>query len=324
MANLSELIRTKNVDDFLDTALEQGEIYAYASNHDTGHVPRFCWKPPTAGTACIEIWGPGGSGARMCCCGFGIPGNSGAYARKQLVFSNDNYADSYLCGCIGYSCGNTDLCFRGCSNPTCTLWSTDAGNTTNLICVQGGKGGFAYCSTSTNGYCCFRQGGFCGTDGFNTCCGIICNHRAGDWIPTASGGDTNCPGLISCTQFFRHQPNCPCAEMHMIAGPPGMNATKGIFAYVANDTDSFISQWSGGNGEHQYTIGALSRNPGHGQPWAYCWSGANNCGCYENEGCIIYTPPGHGGRPPHPCAGVRDHGGRGGHGAIRIRFIRAV
>ena len=34
-----------------------------------------CWVAPPAGTATIEIWGAGGSGAEMCCCGFGIAGN---------------------------------------------------------------------------------------------------------------------------------------------------------------------------------------------------------------------------------------------------------
>ena len=36
---------------------------------------------PHGGEATIEMWGAGGSGARMCCCGGGIPGNAAGYSK---------------------------------------------------------------------------------------------------------------------------------------------------------------------------------------------------------------------------------------------------
>jgi hypothetical protein len=32
------------------------------------------------------MWGAAGSGAEMCCCGGGIPGNPGGYARKNNYY----------------------------------------------------------------------------------------------------------------------------------------------------------------------------------------------------------------------------------------------
>jgi hypothetical protein len=54
-----------------------------------------------------------------------------------------------------------------------------------------------------------------------------------------------------------------------------------------------------------------------------CWTGGRSCGCYDGQGCIVFVPPGFPGRPGKGCPDVRDHGGRGGHGAVRIRFVAA-
>ena len=56
-------------------------------------------------------------------------------------------------------------------------------------------------------------------------------------------------------------------------------------------------------------------------PFTACWSGARACGCYEAFGCIPMAPAGMGGYPANVCGDVRDHGGRGGMGAVRIRYI---
>jgi hypothetical protein len=53
-----------------------------------------------------------------------------------------------------------------------------------------------------------------------------------------------------------------------------------------------------------------------------CYNNTRSCGCYNFQGCNVYSPAGHPGGPPHPCPDVRDHAWRGGHGALRIKFIK--
>ena len=54
------------------------------------------------GTVTIEMWGAGGSGAKMCCCGNGLPGNSGSYSKRTITMGTSNY----IYGCVGFACGN--------------------------------------------------------------------------------------------------------------------------------------------------------------------------------------------------------------------------
>ena len=69
MASLKSLLGTKQ-DAFVSVAesnLEKGQIFVY---HDGANYSRiwcgFCFHPDTSGTAVVEAWGPGGSGAEMC------------------------------------------------------------------------------------------------------------------------------------------------------------------------------------------------------------------------------------------------------------------
>ena len=45
------------------------------------YVTDFAGELHGGGEATIEMWGAGGSGARMCCCGGGIPGNAAGYPK---------------------------------------------------------------------------------------------------------------------------------------------------------------------------------------------------------------------------------------------------
>jgi len=72
-----------------------------------------------------------------------------------------------------------------------------------------------------------------------------------------------------------------------------------------------------------YGLNVAGRQPGRGVDGAHsCWTGGRTCGCYDGNGCIPFVPPGFPGLPPFPCGDVRDHAYRGGHGAIRIRFVQ--
>ena len=301
--------------------LETGRIWMYTeTNVRTKLHTGFCWKAPATGTAVIEVWGAGGSGARMCCCGFGLPGNNGAYSKKTITVQSG----CYVCGNIGYSCGNQqDLCFRGCSEPTQVCWF---GNGTNgCICAQGGRGGTSICSTTPSGYCCYTANGFCTTKTLNENCGVVCNFgtttgAAGNAL--AYGGDINRDGCFNCVSFFGCYPSCVCFYHYHMRIPPGFISDKGAVVSYTLDNDNGAHNWSGnGLGGFVSAVNAATRNPVKGSFYTACWTGNRTCGCYDGYGCIPFMPIGVGGLPPMPCGDVRDGAYRGGHGAVRIKFI---
>jgi len=324
---LQNLLRSRQAER-AEENLSQGKIYVFSQ----GTMYQFfrqgiCWVAPADGTAVIELWGAGGSGAEMCCCGIGIPGNAGAYARKTITMTQGQV----ITGSTGMSCGNADdLCFRGCSDPTGVCWQGTAvsdGATNGCICAQGGKGGVSICSTTPSGYCCFRAAGFCVTRCSGNHCGVVCNYCANGsgWIGCAYGGDYNCCGPVSCAWFFGCHPMCPCQSYYSIAAPSNLySCGAGSLATYRTENDNRHSNWSGqGRRQMVNAVASLSKSPSRGIPFSYCWRSDRSCGCYNMSGCMPFTPIGTGGVPPTPCPGVRDHGIRGGHGGIRIRFIES-
>lgn len=316
--SLQTLIRSR-AQTFDEENLEQGRIWVYSpGTMYTGFCTGFCWVAPSAGTAIIEAWGAGGSGAQMCCCGGGTPGNAGAYSRKTVTVSTGNT----VTGSIGFACGNSSaLCFRGCSDPTGVCWvTTPSGN--GCMCVQGGAGGRGMCSTGTSLFCCFVNQSHCFTGPFNDNCGLICNYFSGIWIACGFGGDVNCCGPFSCVSFFGCQPQCPCCFQYHVAVPAGYFSCVGSIATHGSEDESRSAAWAGSN-IHKFfsALQGLSRTPTKGVPHNYCWRSDRSCGCYEMQGCMPYLPPGVGGMATQPCPAVRDHAIRGGMGAVRIKFI---
>ena len=255
----------------------------------------------------------------MCCCGFGTPGNPGAYSRKTVTLT----CCGYITGSPGIACGNDALCFRGCSDATgVTIYAN--GSNTGCMCAQGGRGGISYCSTGTDAYCCFTAGGFYTTLGVNGNCGIVCNKCcSGGWCAQAYGGDTNCPGGFSCVSFLGASgSSCPCSTHFHMQGPAGYFSKCGVVVSFNSDDGNGFANWSGqGRGQYAQALAGASRWPQMGSFFATCWGFSGNCGCYENEGCMNLLPPGFPSAGPHPCPGVRDHASKGGNGAIRIKFI---
>lgn len=321
MASLKNLTATKNNNfpQVTETNVESGQIYNFQTANFEGMHAGICFHPCQSGTAIIEIWGAGGSGAKMCCCGFGTPGNPGAYSRKTVTLT----CCGYITGSPGIACGNDALCFRGCSDATgVTIYAN--GSNTGCMCAQGGRGGISYCSTGTDAYCCFTAGGFFTTLGVNGNCGIVCNKCcSGGWCAQAYGGDANCPGGFSCVSFLGASgSSCPCSTNFHMQGPAGYYSKCGVVVSFNSDDGNGFANWSGqGRGQYAQALAGASRWPQMGSFFATCWGFSGNCGCYENEGCMNLLPPGFPSAGPHPCPGVRDHASKGGNGAIRIKFI---
>ncbi len=319
-----DLARAKNeIIAFNEENLEQGMIWAFTpGNVRTNFCTGFCWLAPGPGTAVIEVWGAGGSGSRMCCCGFGLPGNPGAYAKKTITVAQG----CRVCGSVGFSCGNpSTIAYRGRSEPTQVCWFSDTDD--GCICAQGGRGGTSICSTGASAYCCFTAAGFCTTRLNNDNCGLVCNFGPGtsDCCAEAFGGDINMFGGFSCVSFLGCLPSCPCATQHHVATPPGKFTQCGTVVTHTTEGDSGFANWSGGSIDpFIHTLSLAGKSPTHGiMPEHKCWTGGRSCGCQEGQGCIAFVPPGFPGAASMPCPAVRDVGGRGGHGLVRIKFISA-
>ena len=313
--------------------LEKGLIYFFTpgrqgTDNFVNEARCFCWNSPGCGTAVIEIWGAAGSGALMCCCGTGLPGNPGAYSRKTIeVFSG-----SFVCGCTGMSCGNSStLNFRGCSEGTGICWSTCSGSA-GCMCTMGGRGGISCCMDGGRPFCCYLSMGLCASRPnigitMSDACGIVCNYcnnggSPPEWIALAYGGDVNCCGGFSCMTFYCCFPSRPCSWNYHVRTSAGIISEDGVVLTFQGEEDTHYSNSSGGgHGQLQYTLNAAARSPSAGHPMTSCWNGSRACGCYEQHGCQNLLPYGVPGTPPSPCSGVRDHAIRGGHGAVRIQYI---
>jgi hypothetical protein len=330
MASLSSILVSRYTKTAATTVLpteqniEKGKVYTFVegSSRAKFFTGGFCWCAPASGTAIIEVWGAGGSASKMCCCGHGLPGNSGAYSKKTIQVT----AGSWVCGQNGWSCANDTLCYRGCSEPTTVCWCIGSGGgQSGCICAQGGMGGLAICSTTPSMVCCYCANGFCVTN-TGTNCGIICNwagpgNSSFNWMACGFGGDVNCCGQFNKVDQRGCLPSCPCQRAQEIYVPPGFISTGGSYVKFNGITGDAQSNWSGqGLSPLLHGINFASKNPTMGGHHAACWAGKLSCGCYEDHQCQFWLPIGVGSPAVAPCDNVRDHGMRGGQGAVRIKF----
>ena len=319
MASLKGLLTVRNPAEMVEDNLETGYIYSWTPGTNyTNFCNGVCWTAKANGTAIIEIWGAGGSGARMCCCGDGLPGNAGAYVKKTITVE----AGDTMTGCTGMPCYSHPLCHSGCSNATGVCWIT-ASNGNGCMCARGGYGGKTMCTTGPSLYCCFRAQGFCTVRCNNDNCGMVCNWCDGAWPAEGYGGDVNCCGQLSCSSFFGCCPHCKCRFQQHVATPAGLFAENGALITFQKESDGTpMSQWSGNQLFQFYAaLNLATKSPYQGNPLSYCWRSDRSCGCYPSQGYANYLPVGTGGIGPNPCPEVRDHGIRGGFGGVRIKFI---
>jgi hypothetical protein len=319
MANLSSIITTKALSTGgVEENLEQGILYSFTPSVQNTTNQIFCWIAPGNGTAIIEIWGASGSASSIGCCGGGLPGNPGGYSRKTLTVTSGT---SFVCGTIGMSCGNaSQICNRGRSECTAICFS---GNVAGPMVAQGGRAGPSLCltTTGTSIYCCMIAAGLPATQAATVGCGVVCNYCASE-IASASGGDVNCSGGYSCTTFYHCNPTCVCSIYDHVQTSAGIFSENGNLITLTQDADI---QYSTAPGSGAYTlpsaINALSRSPNMGMNMNWCWSSHRGCGCYQQHGCVTLLPHGIPASGSRPCSDICDVGLRGGHGAVRIKFI---
>ena len=323
MATLKNILTTRQPASMSENNLEKGYIYAYSPGTQFANFCNgVCWTAIADGKAIVEIWGAGGSGSRMCCCGDGLPGNSGAYSKKTIQV---NQGDT-ITATLGMACRAHPLCHSGCSDSTQLCYITTTGSGDGCLCARGGYGGKSMCTTGTSFYCCYSAEGFCTNRCNNDNCGMTCNWCNGAWEALAYGGDINCCGQIGCTSWFGCCPHCKCFFQRHAPIPSGLFAENGALITFQTESDGTpMSNWSG-NQLFQYyaALNLATKSPRQGNPRAYCWRSDRSCGCYESQGCANFLPTGAGGLPPMACPDVRDHGIRGGHGGVRIKFIASA
>jgi len=336
--SLSSILRTKytrsdassNQVIPVEENLEKGRIWSYSEGNNIGtkFYPCINWVSPGTGTAVIEIWGAGGSSSLACCCGWGLPGNAGAYSKKTVAVTSA----TTIRACIGHSCGNAStVTYRGRSEPTMVCICCVGGAAVfQCMCAEGGFGGYSQCATSgASSYCCAFAQGYC-TTSTGSGCGIVCNLSTasigsiGSPVTRAQayGGDTNCQGMFSCVLYAQCAHYMSCQAIVTIAVPAGYITDNGANITYNTEDDNGSSTHNGG-GLSQFLTGlnAAGKQPHHGGFKSHCMGAARRgCGCYESNGCGNWLPIGTGGLGVFTCADVKDFGSRGGMGALRIRF----
>jgi len=175
-------------------------------------------------------------------------------------------------------------------------------------------------------FCCFRSCNFCGSRIGNSGCGIICNISSNfDFIADIDSDGiplNQCyRGEISC-MFFGHC-NSECKRYHkpIVAVPPGIFSQEPSYITYFMDcccADRAAAAWGG----FKQALMGMSTTRSYVADQGYCWDSGVYCGCYDVIGCMPMIPPGIPAPGSSPCTSAKDHGQRGGHGAIKIRFKR--
>jgi hypothetical protein len=324
MSNLDQLLASRKQQTLRGVEGQSpGSLFYFTFQDTTSGRCQFTWQSPGNGVAVVEVWGASGSGSIGCCCngGGGVPANSGAYSKKTVAVTSS----SCICGIVGCSTQATGFCYSGRS-PCSVACFFNTSNNTSMI-AQGGFGSFTMCTTGTAMYCCLRSLNFCNTDAASLLpaggafCGIICNVGGpnGAVVATASGGDVNISGGISCARWFNCDNVSPGQIQYNLAISPG------IYSSTAPTCVLFQGNFfptSGANGSSGRSVAdvAISSLKGQLPKTGQCWAGTVDCGCYQFSGCY-YGGVGIPGMAGLSCANIVSTGFRGGHGAVKITFF---
>ena len=346
MASLSSIVSSRNIihsNNLSETNIETGIISMLIphSTQYTDHqsLTRAYSSPNVTGTVTVEIWGASGSAPGQRCCGLSIPGNPGAYSRKTFTLNGNTLN---LSTTIGVACTEEQLCYKGTSGPTCLCWCLGSANGT--MCAGGGRGGVWWCSDgSRTTFCCAVEANHCSTPFGNlgwpyiphnrsaatACtglydgagCGMICNIKVAGDIPTASGGDLNVSGGISCALFGMCNQCCNIPNVFFVKTSPYRFSKEG--AMLVNQHDECNMRYNfGGAGPSDLlsVLGFAGRTPTAG-PLFNCWGATKNCGCNSAamrfQDIMPYGVPANAGSTQHEGY---TYGNRGGPGAVKVVY----
>jgi hypothetical protein len=227
---------------------------------------RFFCVPCGTTQMTFEIWGGGGSGAGACCCQQGIPGGSGAYARKTL-----NYPEIQGGWCYCLVVGPPTCCSACCCGIQGCKSFVLGCNLTNF-CADGGLPGktccYAYWGSSFN---CIGKVYFSGCGGWNPSSDCSCGFGADCVIPGRPGYFENYCNCDNCwTKLGLPYPGKLINDLggHMVTSNDG-NACLNNHAYCTGSTP-----WA-------FNPNCNTTLPGTGAPSATSCSGS--C-CYGTRG----------------------------------------
>lgn len=182
------------------------------------------WTVPTGATDIMfEIWGAGGSGAVSCCCSYGAPGGSGAYAYKRLT------GDQVVPGAQYQICIAQSTCYttskagrRGC--PSYVL-----GTNLSNFCAEGGHGGCSYCFFQG---CTWMTHRMCESQCKDGCCALFYG---------ADGGAHGLPGATFAMCYINK-----CHNKNYFPYPGGLVNSYGGYVstrYICSENSCNHCQW---------------------------------------------------------------------------------
>lgn len=114
---------------------------------------------------------------------------------------------------------------------------------------------------------------------------------------------------------------CLCYYEFHVKVPPGIYGPEPQTVSYGAQPNGDKPLWNNSHEQYYMHLAGMRNMPNQGAPLWTCYSGNAYCGCYEYNGCDHKAPMGVPGHGTTPCAGVRDHGMRGGHGFMKIKFI---
>lgn len=297
MANLRKLLGREFDSTVLQTAgtfgsytkIRDGKVFNFAphcnlgcDNSYRGYCMEYFCVPCGTTQMTFEIWGGGGSGGGACCCQQGMPGGSGAYARKTLTYPQIQGGWCFFLKVAEPTCCSQCCCgIRGCKTYICGK-NGDAQNAIGSnFCVEGGLPGktccYAFWDTQ---FRCQDRIYWAGCGGWDPATDCACGYGADEVIPGRPG-------------FFRiYNTSSNCWAKAGLAYPARLVDDKG---------GHMISNYKGDACLHQQTVcqGTM--------PWAF------------NAYCNA-TLPGVGSPSATSCGGGCCYGYRGMGGFIKITY----
>ncbi len=248
------------------------------------------WTVP-GGVTCarFQLWGSGTSSGTSCCCGYGIPGSSGAYASVIIpVTAGTTYT---LCSGCAYCC---HPCWGGPSdgNPS---YVQGAGLTN--FCAMGGRGNIC-CAIKNHNNTGGNGKGLCIFDNRYMYMGMCAQYNANDMCLMDSIPQ-NAYAWPRSDQNRYHWPMIPDTDTKFYG-----SATNGeVFGH-----NGLYGQWWTGNGYRAcathpptYGFGGCNDNFQNNTSYEACCYNRGGCCSNTQQGCN--TVPSRGGSYNMKCGG---------------------